>query len=89
MPLPDISDYQLGQRVKVSFGRRELIGVIVGLLQKSDFPLNKLKSIIEVIDRESLFDEKLLSLYRWASDYYQHPIGDVILGSLPKKFAMV
>ncbi|MCX7126087.1 MAG: primosomal protein N', partial [Gammaproteobacteria bacterium] len=85
LPLPDISDYQLGQRVKVSFGRRELIGVIIGFSQNSDFPLNKLKSIIEVIDRESLFDEKLLSLYRWASDYYQHPIGDVILGSLPKK----
>ncbi|MCX7122040.1 MAG: primosomal protein N' [Gammaproteobacteria bacterium] len=85
LSLPDISDYALGQRVKVSFARRELIGIIVGLSDKSDFPINKLKTIISIIDESPLLDEKLLSLYQWASDYYQHPIGDVILGSLPKR----
>src|SRR3990167_10264919 len=74
-----------GQRVKIPFGRRELIGVIVGLAEKSAFPANKLKSVAAVVDENALLNEKLLSLYHWASDYYQHPIGDVILGTLPKK----
>lgn len=80
--------WQVGQRVKISFGRREVIGVIVGFANQSDFPASKLKSVIELIDNHPLLDEKLLSLYHWASDYYQHPLGDVILGTLPKKIRM-
>ncbi len=77
--------WQPGQRVKIPFGRREVVGVIVGLAEKSNFPVEKLKSVAALIDENPLLDEKLLSLYHWASDYYQHPLGDVILGTLPKK----
>lgn len=85
LALPEIDRYQIGQRVEIPFGRRSVIGVIVGLAEKSDFPPHKLKSVAAVIDEAPLLDEKLLSLYHWASDYYQHPVGDVILGTLPKK----
>src|SRR3990167_5930724 len=79
------NDYQTGQRVSIPFGRREVVGVIVGASETSEFPVEKLKSISAVIDELPLIDEKLLALYHWASDYYQHPLGDVILGTLPKK----
>src|SRR3990167_5040168 len=79
------NDYQAGQRVSIPFGRREVVGVIVGASETSEFPVEKLKSISAVIDELPLIDEKLLALYHWASDYYQHPLGDVILGTLPKK----
>lgn len=85
LALPEINHYQIGQRIKIPFGRRSVIGVIVGVTEKSNFPLNKLKSVSALIDETPLLDEKLLSLYHWASDYYQHPLGDVILGTLPKK----
>ncbi|OGT44243.1 MAG: hypothetical protein A3F13_05440 [Gammaproteobacteria bacterium RIFCSPHIGHO2_12_FULL_40_19] len=85
LALSEINHYQIGQRVEIPFGRRSVIGVIVGLAEKSTFPVNKLKSVAALIDEAPLLDEKLLSLYRWASDYYQHPLGDVILGTLPKK----
>src|SRR3990167_275619 len=77
--------WQVGQRVSVSFGRRKVVGVIVGISAVSDLLADKLKSVSELIDEKPLLDEKLLSLYRWSSDYYQYPLGEVIVGTLPKK----
>lgn len=87
LPLPELphSFWQLGMRVNISFGRRELVGVIVGIAKTSAFPIEKLKKITGIIDEVPLIDATLLSLYQWASDYYQHSLGDVIIGSLPKK----
>lgn len=76
---------KIGVRVKVSFGRRIVVGVVVRLVDHSEVPLDKLKSVIEVIDEAPLLDEKLLTLCQWASDYYHHPIGEVVVGVLPKK----
>ncbi len=84
LPLPDMQ-WRIGQRVQIPFGRRSMIGVIIGISDASEFPVHKLKSVAALIDENSLLDEKLLSLYAWASNYYQHPIGDVIVGTLPKK----
>ena len=79
------SHYDLGSRVWVSFGRRKVVGVVVGVADNSDCPIEKLKLIDSIIDEKTLLDAKLLALYQWASDYYHHPIGDVIVGTLPKK----
>ena len=76
---------RMGSRVQVSFGRREVIGVIVGFSKTSAIPESQLKTVTEIIDVIPLLDEKLLSLYQWASDYYHYPIGEVIVGTLPKK----
>lgn len=75
----------VGSRVFISFGRRKVVGVVLGLVDQSEFPIDKLKTIEAVIDEASLLDEKLLALYHWASEYYHHPIGDVIVGTFPKK----
>ncbi|OGT27029.1 MAG: hypothetical protein A3I77_00775 [Gammaproteobacteria bacterium RIFCSPLOWO2_02_FULL_42_14] len=75
----------IGSRVQAPFGRRSVVGIVTAHLHKSDFPIDKLKSISAVIDQTPLIDEKLLALYQWASDYYHHPLGDVLLGTLPKK----
>jgi len=86
--LPLASDenkqWQAGQRIKVPFGRREVIGVLVDVVAESDFPFDQLKSIIALIDDEPVLPTTMLQLYQWASDYYHHPLGDVMLGTLPK-----
>ncbi len=74
-----------GRRVEVPFGTRKLIGVITGSSSSSDFPENKIRKISKVIDSDTLLDEKLLSLYRWSANYYQHPIGQALQTSLPKQ----
>jgi len=79
----DAEQLQPGTRVEVPFGARKLVGIISGCSDKSDFPVNKIKSISRLIDTEPLLDEKLMQLYKWAADYYQFPLGQALQTSLP------
>jgi primosomal protein N' (replication factor Y) len=49
----------------------------------TDVPRQRLKRISRVIDAEPLLDGETLAFLTWASDYFHHPIGEVVLGSLP------
>lgn len=73
-----------GARVRIPFGRRQLIGVVLELAASSDLPHQKLKRVQDIIDPEPVFDAELLALLRWAADYYHHPIGEVLFAALPK-----
>jgi len=70
-------------RVKVPFGQRHLIGVIVDVTDTSDYPLNKLKTAVEILDQEPLFDDSLWQCLLWLSGYYLAPIGEVLAGAMP------
>ncbi len=61
------------------------MGVVLEQLERSDVPEARLKPVLEVLDREPLLPPDLLQLLRWASRYYHHPVGDVVLGALPRK----
>lgn len=73
----------VGARVKVPFGSRKLIGIIQAVKSDSDFPENKLKSAIEILDDSSLFDEPLWDSLLWLTRYYLAPIGEVMDTALP------
>ena len=75
--------YKPGVRVRVQFGQRKLIGLIVSESAKSKLPKSKLKHIIEVLDDQPVFDTKLFNLLIWTADYYQQPIGEVLFTALP------
>lgn len=79
-----VKEIKLGIRVKVPFGNRVLTGIVLETGKNSDVPADKLKSIIEFIDDEPLFDPSTLALYKWASAYYQFPLGMALQTSLPK-----
>ncbi|MEW6330713.1 MAG: primosomal protein N' [Pseudomonadota bacterium] len=72
-----------GARVRVPFGRRELIGVVVGEVTRSELPASRLKNIRQVLDDDAILPPPLLSLLQWAADYYHHPLGEVIHTALP------
>ena len=72
-----------GQRVEVPFGPRKVTAIIISVHDKSEFPLHKLKNIHRLIDAEPIIDSTLMQLMQWASEYYHHPLGDVIFGFLP------
>lgn len=74
----------LGSRVSVPFGRRQLVGVVISLESGSDVEESKLKSVSKALDPEPTFDTPLLKLLRWATEYYHHPIGEVIAAAIPK-----
>ncbi len=74
---------KLGVRVRVPFGRRQLIGVLVGIAQASSISAAKLKPALALLDDEPVFDPVTFDLLRFASDYYHHPLGEVIAAALP------
>ncbi len=70
-----------GKRVWVPFGSREVTGYILGPSDKSTD--KELKSILDVCDDEPLFPESMIPFFRWVSDYYLHPLGEVVKCALP------
>ncbi|NNC99012.1 MAG: primosomal protein N' [Gammaproteobacteria bacterium] len=75
----------VGSRVRVPFGRRILVGIIVENKPTSSYPQEKLKRILEVLDKEPIFDPDLWSSLHWLAGYYLAPIGEVFDMALPVK----
>jgi primosomal protein N' (replication factor Y) len=73
-----------GCRVSVPFGRGSQIGVVVEHPPSSTIEAHRLKPVNEVLDDSALIDAHLLALLNWASQYYRHPLGEVIAAAMPK-----
>ena len=65
------------------FGRRRVVGVVVGRRDRTDVPANKLRSAFAAVDEEPTFDANLLPLLLWSADYYRHPVGEVLAAAMP------
>ncbi len=78
-----INKLQPGMRVKVPFGRQQLIGIVIHTDKTSRYASHKLKSIIEIIDSAPCLGNNILKLLQWVSRYYQHPVGEVFSHALP------
>ncbi|HSY05420.1 MAG TPA: primosomal protein N' [Steroidobacteraceae bacterium] len=74
----------LGSRVRVPFGRRRAVGMVMGIGANSEVPAARLKPILEVLDPRPLLDPASLALLEWAAQYYHHPLGEVLASALPK-----
>ena len=56
----------------------------MGSAPGSDVPAERLKPILEVLDRCRCWMRRPSQLLEWAAAYYHHPIGEVAAGALPK-----
>jgi primosomal protein N' (replication factor Y) len=72
-----------GTRVSVPFGRRLLIGIVIGEISQSDVPRDKLRTVHAEHDSHAVLPSDVLELLKWASRYYHHPVGEVIAAALP------
>ena len=79
----DAAQLQPGMRLRVPFARQQRVGILLELTSHSEIAEKKLRRASAVLDRQPLLPEELLNLMIWASRYYQHAIGEVILGNLP------
>ncbi len=92
VPLNNTFDYicnqkvNIGARVKVPFGPKKVIGIVLSLKDKSEF--DKLRAVEEVIDTEVLLSKEILDFLFWSANYYHHPIGEVLTNALPKNLRM-
>ncbi len=69
--------------MRVPFGRRELIGLLVGTSLASTVAPTKLRNATAILDLRPVFDPVTFDLLRWAADYYHHPLGEVLAAALP------
>ncbi|HEY0503579.1 MAG TPA: primosomal protein N' [Lysobacter sp.] len=92
LPLPRLFDYRppagepamaadVGCRVRVPFGARELVGVVAAVDVAED-GTPELKTAVR-LDAEPLFHGELLESLRWLARYTHAPIGEVCATALP------
>jgi primosomal protein N' (replication factor Y) len=74
--------WQPGIRVRVPFGRRQVVGVVMERSDHSDLGLGQLKPVEAWLDAEPL-PEDWLWLCRFTARYYQHSLGDTLHQALP------
>lgn len=79
----EVSPDDVGRRVRVPFGRRWQIGIIVDLPQASDFPTDRLKPVDALLRDLPALPSEWFRLCEFCSAYYQLPIGEVMLSTLP------
>ena len=71
-----------GARVLVPFGKRDLVGIVIGSATSPAPENTRLKPIHRVLDSQ-LLDAELLSLMRWTTRYYAAPPGELVNHALP------
>ncbi len=73
----------IGKRALVPFGRRRVTGYILGSCEKTSRSEIEIKSILDILDENPLFPSSIVPFFRWISEYYIYPIGEVIKSALP------
>ena len=76
---------RLGSRVLIPFRGRKVTGYAVAFPPDlADYPkADGVKPLLDILDENPAFDGRMLAFYRWISDYYLYPLGQVIKGALP------
>jgi primosomal protein N' (replication factor Y) len=91
VPLDTLFDYSaagqgeiaIGDRVLVSFGRRQMVGVVAEIVDHSDLSPGRIKPVLQVFRDTPPLSAEIFRLLRFCADYYHHPLGEVILNALP------
>ncbi|MBN2184792.1 MAG: primosomal protein N' [Candidatus Krumholzibacteriota bacterium] len=71
-----------GCRVVVPFGKRNITGYLISLHGVNDGKF-KIRSILKQVDEHPLLHGDLMKLAEWMSEYYIHPIGEILRAMLP------
>jgi len=82
---PDVTMQHIGARVQVPFGRKLVTGVIVEVTSNSSVSADKLKSAICIFSDVPPLPKALLDLFKFCSDYYHYPLGQVVMNGLPAR----
>lgn len=85
VPLVFKDQIGIGKRVLVPFQRRKVTGYVLAFPAPipDDLDPDRVKEVIDLLDEISLFDEEMLWFFRWISNYYFYPLGEVIKTGLP------
>ncbi|MDO8826728.1 primosomal protein N' [Methylophaga sp.] len=81
-------NWQIGMRASVSFGSRQLIGIVIAIKPIAEKAVDKLKKIDQQIDKQPFLPLEIMQLVQWVSRYYHHPIGECFQAALPKRLRL-
>jgi primosomal protein N' (replication factor Y) len=93
VPLATLFDYappedgaaRVGDRVVVPFGTRSRVGVVLEEADSSKIDAGKLKRVARVLEDVPRLPVQWLQLMRFLAVYYQRPLGETVIGSLPPR----
>lgn len=93
VPLPRLFDYRcddaspcdVGLRVVVPFGSKNLVGIIFEIAESSELAPEKLRTADRILRDMPPLAKEWLSLAQFCSNYYQRPLGEVIHAALPPR----
>jgi primosomal protein N' (replication factor Y) len=75
----------LGKRAMAPFGRREVLGYIIGERHEAPAEIDEagIKGIRRVVDGKPLFDPPVIELARWMASYYFCGLGEALAAMIP------
>jgi primosomal protein N' (replication factor Y) len=79
----DVTSLPPGVRVRVPFGARTIIGILLEITTHSNIDRKRLKRAFAILDSSPVLPADVLAMARWASAYYQYPIGETLSAALP------
>ena len=93
VPVPTLFDYRaadvanddVGRRVLVPFGKKIAVGVIIELARTTELPPQRVRSALTILRDVPPLPADILTLLKFCSDYYHHPLGEVVLAALPTR----
>ncbi|HOG91951.1 MAG TPA: primosomal protein N' [Opitutaceae bacterium] len=83
VPEPLRATLQLGSLVRVPVGHRISLGIVGVEGPPKDFPIERLKSVAQVVHPFPALPPDLLQLARWMSHYYAAPLDGIIETMIP------
>jgi len=86
---PENFELAVGDRVAVPFGARQEIGVVIETNAASELPAVRIKHIAARRDDAPRLPAEWLDLMRFLSGYYQRPLGETVIASLPPRLRSV
>jgi len=94
VPVPSLFDYRcdgasdahIGARVLVPFGRKQALGVVLEVDTPPAIDPARIRPVTRLLDDTEPLPRDLIAMLRFCSDYYHHPIGEVVLGALPTAY---
>lgn len=78
----------IGQRVIVPFGGKKRITGVIANLHNTAPSHYTAKYVDYLLDEQPIISEQQIQFWKWISDYYLAPIGDVMSAALPANFKL-
>ena len=85
LPDDEVTRGDVGARVCVPFEKISLTGVIMEVIPHSPVPTRRLRAANHVLRDVPPLPKNVLELFSFCSEYYHHPLGEVVMNGLPTR----